>query len=62
MANWVITTAERYFSLIYDRLKEEIIQIPVVHADKTPVMVTKDGREQMHKSYMWVYRTCNIRC
>jgi len=60
MANWVITTAERYFSLIYDKLKEEIIQSPVVHADETPVMVAKDGREQMHKNYMWVYRTGNM--
>lgn len=60
MANWVITTAERYFSLIYDKLKEEIVQSPVIHADETPVMVTKDGREQMHKNYMWVYRTGNM--
>ena len=57
MANWVITLSERYFSLIYDRLKEEILSSPVIHADETPVMVTKDGREGMHKNYMWVYRT-----
>lgn len=57
MANWVITTAERYLSLIYDRMKEELLKSPVVHADETPVMVTKDGREGMHKNYMWVYRS-----
>lgn len=57
MANWVITAAERYLSLLYDRLKEEILKSPVIHADETPVMVTKDGREGMHKSYMWVYRS-----
>lgn len=57
MANWVITLSERYFSLLYDRLKEEILSSPVIHADETPVMVTKDGREGMHKNYMWVYRT-----
>ncbi|MGI6766930.1 MAG: IS66 family transposase [Lentihominibacter sp.] len=57
MSNWVITAAERYISLVYDRISEEIIKSPVVHADETPVMVTKDGREGMHKNYMWVYRS-----
>ena len=57
MANWVITAAERYISLVYDRIKEEILKSPVIHADETPVMVTKDGREGMHKNYMWVYRS-----
>lgn len=57
MAGWVIKTAERYISLVYDRMKEELIKSPVLHADETPVMVTKDGREGMHKNYMWVYRS-----
>ena len=57
MANWVIKTAERYLSLVYDRIKEELIKNPVLHADETPVMVTKDGRKGMHKNYMWVYRS-----
>ena len=57
MANWVMVAAERYISLLYDRLKEEIIKSSVIHADETPVMVTKDGREGMHKNYMWVYRS-----
>ena len=60
MANWMITTAERYLSLVYDRLKAEIIKSRVAHADETPVQVTKDGREGTHKSYMWVYRTGSI--
>jgi len=57
MSNWMITLTERYLSLVYDRLKAEILKSPVIHADETPVMVTKDGREGMHKNYMWVYRT-----
>lgn len=57
MANWVITSAERYISLVYDRMKEELLNSPVIHADETPVMVTKDGREGMHQNYMWVYRS-----
>lgn len=61
MANWVITSAERYISLVYDRMKEELLNSPVIHADETPVMVTKDGREGMHKNYMWVYRSGSTR-
>ena len=57
MANWVITSAERYISLVYDRMKEELLKSPVIHADETPVMVSKDGCEGMHKNYMWVYRS-----
>lgn len=57
MANWVIKTSERYLSLVYDRMREELLKSPVIHADETPVMVTKDGREGMHKNYMWVYRS-----
>lgn len=57
MANWVITSAERYISLVYDRMKDELLNSPVIHADETPVMVTKDGREGMHRNYMWVYRS-----
>lgn len=60
MANWVITSAERYISLVYERMKEELLNSPVIHADETPVMVTKDGREGMHKNYMWVYCSGSI--
>ncbi|MEE0738293.1 MAG: IS66 family transposase [Lachnospiraceae bacterium] len=57
MANWVIMTTERYISLVHDKIREEIKASHIIHADETPVMVTKDGREGMHKNYMWVYRT-----
>lgn len=60
MANWVITVSERYLSLLYDKMKEELTASAVIHADETPVMVTKDGREGMHKNYMWVYRSGNL--
>jgi len=62
MANWVIRVSERYLSLVYDKLKEELLSSPVTHADETPVIVNKDGRSGTHKNYMWVYKTgekCN---
>lgn len=41
-------------------MKEELIKSPMIHADETLVMVTKDGREGMRKNYMWVYRSWNM--
>ena len=57
MAGWIIKAAERYLSLLYDRLKDEMLSHPVIHADETPFLVTKDGRDAGAKSYMWVYRS-----
>lgn len=57
MANWTIQCAERYFSLLYDRLHSELYRCHVSQADETPVLVSKDGRAAGSKSYMWVYRT-----
>lgn len=57
MANWVIRGSERYLSLLYDRMHQELYKSPLLHADETPVKVVRDGRESMTNSYMWVYRT-----
>nr|WP_054743276.1 transposase [Cellulosilyticum ruminicola] len=57
MANWVIRCAERYLSLVWNRLHQELYRSPVIQADETPVLVNKDGRSAGAKSYMWVYRT-----
>lgn len=57
MAGWVIKTAERYLSPVYDRMKEELFTHSVLHADETPFLVNKDGRKAGSKSYMWVYRS-----
>lgn len=57
MAGWVIRISERYLSFLYDRLKESLLSHSVVHADETPVLVSKDGRNAGSKSYMWVYRS-----
>lgn len=55
MARWMIKTAEEYFSLLYDRMKEELLTSSIIHADETTVVVSKDGRKAGAKSYMWVY-------
>ena len=57
MANWVIRCAERYLSLVYDRLRAELCGRDVLQVDETTCQVTKDGRSSNTKSYMFVYRT-----
>ena len=57
MAGWMIKLTERYFSLVYDRMKEEMLKGHVIHADETPVKVKNDGKNAGAKSYMWVYRS-----
>lgn len=61
MANWVIRCAERYLSLVYDRLHEHLCRQDIIQVDETSCQVTKDGREGIHKSYMFVYRTSELR-
>lgn len=60
MGNWVIRCAERYFSLVYDRLRSYLCQQKVLQVDETTCQVTKDGRASNTKSYMFVYRTSEL--
>ena len=57
MADWSVKVSERYLSLLYDHIHDQLIQAPILQADETPVLVNKDGRDAGSKSYMWVYRT-----
>lgn len=59
MARWTIQCAEKYLSLLYDHLKKELLCYPIIHADETPVCVTKEDRAAS-KHYMWVYRTGDL--
>lgn len=60
MAHWVVKLAEVYLSLMADRLKKDLMRNHVIHADETPVRVSKDGRKANSKSYMWVYRNREV--
>mgnify|MGYP000095254725 FL=1 len=58
MANWVIRCSQDWLSLVYDRMRKELLGREVLHADETPVQVLKGtGKTAANKSYMWVYRT-----
>lgn len=59
MSNWIINGAERYLSLVYDRMHELIYDSKVIHADETPVKVMQINKTKIKngkKTYMWVYR------
>lgn len=59
MSNWVVNSAEKYLSLVYDRIHELIYDSKVIHADETPVKVMRIDNQQVKngkKTYMWVYR------
>lgn len=56
MANWMISAAERYLSLIWGQLQKELVKRPIIQADETTVKVTKDGRPAGIPSWMWLYR------
>lgn len=57
MAHWTILCTERYLSILYDYLHKALYDEHVIHADETPVRVTKENRSEGSKHYMWVYRS-----
>ena len=57
MANWMIMASDRYLRYYYEGIKKRLLEEKYIHADETPVEVSKDGRKTGAKSYMWVYTT-----
>lgn len=58
MSNWVIAVANRWFALIYERMKELLRAGDIIHCDETWVQVLKEPRRDAQtKSYMWVFAT-----
>lgn len=58
MANWVIKASNDWLSVIYDKLKVELLKREILHMDETVVQVLKEeNKTPQSKSYMWVGRT-----
>lgn len=58
MANWMILGADRWLSLLYDRMHEHLLKQDILHADETTLQVLREpGRSAESTSYMWLYRT-----
>ncbi|MDE6924867.1 MAG: IS66 family transposase [Acetatifactor sp.] len=57
MSNRIIHSSDRYFAPLVERMKQELLKLPVIQADETPTRVIHDGRHPGSKSYMWVHRS-----
>ena len=57
MANWIINSSNRYFAALVERMKQELLKLPVTQSDETPTQVIHDDRSPGSKSYMWVRRS-----
>ena len=56
LANWVITAADVYLKPIWDKMKEYLLKLPVIHADETVLQVNKEpGRTPQQESRIWAY-------
>ncbi|NND59864.1 MAG: IS66 family transposase, partial [Gammaproteobacteria bacterium] len=53
MAEWMMRCGD-LLEPVYERLKDRLLQQPVIQADETPVQVIKEDK---HRCYMWVYCT-----
>jgi transposase len=58
MSNWILQSADNWLGLIYDRMKNKLLQEGIIQADETTVQVLhEDGRKAESQSYMWLYRS-----
>lgn len=57
MSNWIIRCSDRYFTPLWERMKKELLKLPVTQSDETPTQVIHDGKHPGSKSYMWVHRS-----
>ena len=57
LSNWMIKGGEM-LEPIYDRMRERLLELDILHADETQLQVLKEpGRSAQSKSYMWIYRS-----
>ena len=58
MANWIVSCADHYLKLVYDRMKEEFLKSRYIHCDETRLQVIDEpGQQGCTQNWMWVYLT-----
>lgn len=57
MSNWIIKCADKYFAPFVERMKQELLALPVTQSDETPTQVLSDSDHPNSKCYMWVHRS-----
>ena len=57
MCNWILSSG-KYLEPIYDLMKEDLLKLPVIHADETYTQcLNEEGKPATSTSYMFVYRS-----
>ena len=59
LAEWVGRTGVALEPLV-ERLRERLLQAPVLHADETPVAQLDPGSGKTHRSYLWAWRSNDL--
>jgi transposase len=58
LANWMIYGAEEWLIRLTDRMRSQLLEKDIVHADETTLQVLREpGKSAESQSYMWLYRT-----
>lgn len=57
LANWVITSSEKWLLPVWNALKDHLLREDILHADETPYRVLSSDKE---KSYYWLFRSIEI--
>ena len=58
LANWMIYAADRWLSLLENRMREHLLTQDILHADETTFQVLHEpGRAAKATSYLWLYRS-----
>lgn len=57
MSNWIVKCADKYFAPFVERMKQELLKLPVTQSDETPTQVIEDSDHPNTKCYMWVHRS-----
>jgi hypothetical protein len=57
MSNWIVKCSRKYFAPFVERMKQELLTLPVTQSDETPTQVIKDSTHPNSQCYMWVHRS-----
>lgn len=57
MSNWIVKCSDKYFTAFVERMKQELLKLPVTQSDETPTQVIKESEHPNSKCYMWVHRS-----
>lgn len=58
LANWMLHGANKWLTILYDRMYSYLMKEEILHADETTLQVLHEpNRKATSTSYLWLYRT-----